>query len=86
MKPVTALPSPGAKTNRQSVCRHAKTLKLEKIVWHNVPPFPVVYDESSRMTTAWGVHELPTSALIDPHGNLVRDGDLAVLRAKVDGK
>src|SRR6185437_3106139 len=23
-----------------------KTLKLEKTVWHNVPPFPVVYDES----------------------------------------
>ena len=46
----------------------------------------MVYDESSRMTTAWGVHELPTSALIDPHGNLVRGGDLAVLLAKFDNK
>lgn len=65
---------------------HTKTLKLEKTVWHDVPPFPMVYDESSRMTTAWGIHELPTSALIDPHGNLVKNGDLALLRAKIDGK
>lgn len=65
---------------------HAKTLKLESTVWHGAPPFPMVYDESSVMTTAWGIHELPTYALIDPHGNLVRDGDLETLRARIDRK
>lgn len=65
---------------------HAKTFKLENSTWHFVPPFPMVYDESSVMTTAWGVHELPTYALIDPHGDLVRDGDLALLRARIEGK
>ena len=32
----------------------AKTLKLEESRWHFIPPFPMVYDESSRMSTAWG--------------------------------
>lgn len=65
---------------------HAKTLKLEKSLWRAEPPFPVVYDESTRVTSDWGIHELPTYALIDPQGNLVRGGDLAKLAAGVDGK
>ena len=58
---------------------HAKTLHLEQSVWHQVPPFPVVDDDSSQFSTDWGIHALPTYALIDPKGNLVRDGDLATL-------
>lgn len=62
---------------------HAKTERLEKTSWHGVPPFPIVYDASTRMTSDWGIHELPTYALIDPEGNLVRNGDLAVLKQKL---
>jgi thiol-disulfide isomerase/thioredoxin len=58
---------------------HAKTLHLEETVWHQVPPFPVVDDDSSQFSTDWGIHALPTYALIDPEGNLVRDGDLTAL-------
>lgn len=59
----------------------AKTAHLEEAVWHGVPPFPLVYDSIGTMTKDWGVHELPTYALIDPHGNLVRDGDLSTLKS-----
>lgn len=63
---------------------HAKTLKLEREVWHGIPPFPLVYDETTRMTSDWGVHQFPTYALIDPDGNLVRGGDLSMLEAELD--
>ncbi len=62
---------------------HAKTLKLEKDLWHAVPPFPLVYDETTRMTADWDVHQFPTYALIDPSGNLVRGGDLSMLRKRI---
>ena len=58
---------------------HAKTLHLEQGVWHEVPPFPIVDDDSSQFSTDWGIHALPTYALIDPQGNLVRDADLITL-------
>lgn len=61
-----------------------QTTRLENEVWHAVPPFPMVYDASTRMSSDWGIHELPTSALVDPQGNLVRGGNLSVLRAKVE--
>ncbi|HZY73950.1 MAG TPA: TlpA disulfide reductase family protein [Edaphobacter sp.] len=61
----------------------AKTEHLEKTLWHGIPPFPIVYDSTTHMTSDWGVHELPTYALIDPEGNLVPHGDLAVLRKAI---
>lgn len=64
---------------------HGKTLNLEKEVWHGAPPFPLVYDETTHMTSDWDVHQFPTYALIDPGGNLVREGDLSMLKARVDG-
>jgi len=65
---------------------HAKTLHLEQAVWHQVPPFPVVDDDSSQFSMDWGIHALPTYALIDPKGNLVRDGDLASLQKALASK
>ncbi len=62
---------------------HAKTLKLEQERWHGVPPFPVVDDDSSQLSMDWGIHALPTYALIDPEGNLVRGGDLSMLEGKL---
>lgn len=64
----------------------SKTEHLEKTLWHRVPPFPLVYDSSTRMTADWGIHALPTYALIDPHGNLVRNGGLSTLRAALASK
>ena len=61
-----------------------KTLKLEKSVWHFVPAFPVAFDETTRMTSDWGIHEVPSSALIDPDGNLIRDGSLEILAKELD--
>lgn len=58
---------------------HSKTLHLEQTVWHQIPPFPVVDDDSSQFSTDWGIHALPTYALIDPKGNLIPDGDLPAL-------
>ena len=57
-----------------------KTEHLERTLWHGVPPFPLVYDSTTQVTTSWGVHTLPTYALIDPKGNLVANGDLATLK------
>ena len=57
-----------------------KTEHLERILWHGVPPFPLVYDSTTQVTTSWGVHALPTYALIDPKGNLVANGDLDTLK------
>ena len=62
---------------------HSKTERLERTLWHGVPPFPIVYDSTTRMTSDWGIHELPTYALIDPQGNLVPGGDLSKLRESV---
>jgi thiol-disulfide isomerase/thioredoxin len=62
---------------------HSKTERLERTLWHGVPPFPIVYDSTTRMTSDWGIHELPTYALIDPQGNLVSGGDLSKLRERV---
>jgi len=58
---------------------HTKTERLERTLWHRIPPFPIVYDSTTRMTSDWGIHELPTYALIDPHGNLMRGGNLSML-------
>jgi thiol-disulfide isomerase/thioredoxin len=57
-----------------------KTEHLEKTLWHGVPPFPLVYDSTTQVTANWGVHALPTYALIDLKGNLVANGDLDTLK------
>jgi thiol-disulfide isomerase/thioredoxin len=57
-----------------------KTELLEKTIWHGMPPFPLVYDSTTRVTTSWGVHALPTYALIDPKDNLVANEDLQTLK------
>jgi thiol-disulfide isomerase/thioredoxin len=62
----------------------AKTLKLEKSVWHFVPAFQLAYDRTTHMTTDWGIQQIPTSALIDPNGNLVRGGGLDFLAKELD--
>jgi len=49
-----------------------------------IPPFPMVYDKSGQMTLDWGIHEFPTSLLIDPAGNLVLHGDLKLLQDKLN--
>jgi thiol-disulfide isomerase/thioredoxin len=63
---------------------HRQTAKLEAEVWHSVPPFPLVYDTSMQMTSNWGIHELPTYALVDPHGNLVCGGNLSRLTIELE--
>ncbi len=57
-----------------------KTEHLEKTLWHETPPFPLVYDSTTQVTANWGIHALPTYALIDPKGNLVPNGDLEALK------
>jgi len=60
-----------------------KTERLEKTLWHGVPPFPLVYDSTTQVTSNWGIHALPTYALIDPQGNLVPNGNLDTLKRKL---
>jgi hypothetical protein len=38
------------------------------------------------MTSDWGIHEFPTSALIDPNGNLVPGDSLKKLAAALDNE
>ena len=63
---------------------HDKTVLLQHERWHVTSlPFDVLYDESSRLTSAWGVVAFPTYALIDPDGNLVPQGNLKTLEEKL---
>jgi thiol-disulfide isomerase/thioredoxin len=63
---------------------HDKTVLLQHERWHVMSlPFDVLYDESSRLTSAWGVVAFPTYALIDPDGNLVPQGNLKTLAEKL---
>lgn len=63
-----------------------RTLHLEQTAWHQVPPFPIVDDDSSQFSTDWGIHALPSYALIDLRGNLVRGGNLATLASMLATK
>jgi thiol-disulfide isomerase/thioredoxin len=58
---------------------HRQTVKLEKEVWHTIPPFVLCFDESTQMTSIWGIRSVATTALIGPDGNLVQGGDLTNL-------
>lgn len=58
----------------------SQTTRFEKEIWKTTPPFPLVFDESTHMTSAWGIRQFPTYALIDPDGNLVQDGSLSKLK------
>ena len=62
---------------------HKQAIRLEQEVWHTAPSFPLVWDNTTRMTTDWGIHELPSYALIDPNGDLVKGGDLKMLEEKL---
>jgi thiol-disulfide isomerase/thioredoxin len=62
---------------------HKNVLKLESTLWHDVPEFPMLYDESGKTTQAWGIRMWPTYGLIDPHGNLVRVENLSEVETKV---
>jgi hypothetical protein len=62
-----------------------KTEHLERTLWHGATSFPLVYDSTTQVTTNWGVHALPTYALIDPKGNLVANGDLKTLKKALTG-
>lgn len=57
----------------------AKTLGLEARLWKGTPDFPLVLDKDGKMTANWAIHSYPTVALIDPKGNLVKDGSLEKL-------
>lgn len=47
-------------------------------------PFPVLLDATGETWKAWGAGQEPVTALVDPDGNLVRDGDYAALGSKLD--
>lgn len=53
---------------------------LVKDVWGGKQlPFPVLLDGEGRTSETYGIVSRPTLYLIDPAGNLVRDGDLKML-------
>jgi thiol-disulfide isomerase/thioredoxin len=63
---------------------HDQSLRLQSDRWHVASlPFEVLVDQSSRLTSAWGVKVFPTYALIDPDGNLVPDATLKTLGEKI---
>jgi hypothetical protein len=45
-------------------------------------PFPVLLDRSGETIKTWGISAYPTTAIINPHGELIR-GDLETLREKL---
>lgn len=62
---------------------HSYTAKLEATLWHAVPSFPMLYDESDRTSKDWGIRMFPTYGLIDPSGKLVRTEDFEAVKAKL---
>ena len=57
---------------------------IVKEVWGgNQLPFPVLLDGEGRTSGAYGILGRPTLFLIDPEGNLVKDGDLKMLADKL---
>ncbi len=48
-------------------------------------PFPVLLDGEGRTSTSYGIVSRPTLFLIDPDGNLVKDGDLEFLANRLEG-
>lgn len=54
--------------------------KLVKDAWGGKDlPFPVLLDGEGRTSKGYGIVQRPTLLLIDPDGNLVKDGDLSML-------
>lgn len=47
-------------------------------------PFPVLVDGNGKTSKTYGIVRRPTSLLIDPEGNLVGEGDLKLLREKLE--
>jgi peroxiredoxin len=60
---------------------------LEKNVWKGrALPFPILLDATDTTLKEWGVTIYPTTVLIDPDGNVVRGGSLAMLAEKLKGE
>lgn len=53
-------------------------------VWGHPLPFPILLDASGETIAGWGINSYPTILLIDPEGRLVRDGDVEMLRKKLE--
>lgn len=62
---------------------HSHTTRLEATLWHAVPSFPMLYDESYRTSQDWGIRMYPTYGLIDPSGNLVRTEKFDDVKARL---
>jgi hypothetical protein len=61
--------------------------KLKSIVadvWGHPLPFPILLDASGETVAGWGINSYPTILLIDPEGRLLRDGDVEMLRKKLE--
>jgi thiol-disulfide isomerase/thioredoxin len=56
-----------------------RTLGFEARLWGGAPDFPLVLDKVGKMTTDWAIQSLPTVALIDARGNLIKNGSLEKL-------
>ena len=55
-----------------------------KEAWDGKPlPFPVLLDGDGKTLEAYGINAVPTTLLIDPDGNLVKDGDERMLEEKL---
>jgi thiol-disulfide isomerase/thioredoxin len=53
-------------------------------VWAGKPlPFPVLIDGDGNTSATYGIRSWPTVLLIDPDGNLVKNGDLVMLEDKL---
>ncbi len=58
----------------------ALSAKIKKNVWGGKDlPFPVLLDGEGRTSKSYGIVRRPTLLLIDPDGNLVKNGDLSML-------
>ncbi len=77
---IVTVHGPGAK-NYAELAPHL--IKLEKDVWKKAFPFPILFDSSLASLEAWGIRAFPTVVLIDPEGNVVRNGSLETLKARL---
>jgi thiol-disulfide isomerase/thioredoxin len=61
-------------------------ISLEKDKWSGKPlPFPVLLDRTGETIKSWGIVGYPTTAIIDPKGELMR-GDLDTLLEAIKSK
>ena len=60
---------------------HEKTANLERHNGMAFRHFLSCTTQTTRMAVDWGIHELPTTALINPDGNLVPNASLSALES-----